>query len=65
VVIKNCDEVIDNFITPLIHHRNTTMTKDREEGQCDLLARLFQLLTERMMDMCTLQALHAFLASFF
>ncbi|XP_076457719.1 uncharacterized protein LOC143291635 isoform X3 [Babylonia areolata] len=31
VVIKNCEEVIDNFITPLIHHRNTAMTKDREE----------------------------------
>nr|KAG5702033.1 hypothetical protein BaRGS_015768 [Batillaria attramentaria] len=31
VILKNCEEVIDNFITPLIHHRNTTNVKDKEE----------------------------------
>ncbi|XP_070202269.1 uncharacterized protein [Littorina saxatilis] len=31
VVIRNCDEVIDNFITPLIHHQNTCMSRNREE----------------------------------
>ncbi|KAK7479595.1 hypothetical protein BaRGS_00029144 [Batillaria attramentaria] len=31
VILKNCEEVIDNFITPLIHHRNTTNVKDTEE----------------------------------
>ena len=33
-VVGNCEEHIDNIITPLMHHRNTANEDDRNEGMC-------------------------------
>ena len=35
VLLRNCEEHIDNIITPLMHHRNTANEDDRNEGMCD------------------------------
>ena len=32
VLLRNCEENIDNIITPLMHHRNTANEDDRNEG---------------------------------
>ena len=32
ILLTNCDENIDNVITPLIHHRNTAEENDKYEG---------------------------------
>ena len=32
VILNNCEDHIDNIITPLMHHRNTANPKDEEEG---------------------------------
>jgi hypothetical protein len=32
VLLRNCQEHIDNIITPLMHHRNTAMEDDKNEG---------------------------------
>ena len=34
-LLRNCEEHIDNIITPLMHHRNTANEDDRNEGMCD------------------------------
>ena len=34
-LLRNCEEHIDNIITPLMHHRNTADEDDRNEGMCD------------------------------
>ena len=34
-LLRNCEEHIDNIITPLMHHRNTANVDDRNEGMCD------------------------------
>lgn len=32
IILTNCEENIDNVITPLIHHRNTAEESDKNEG---------------------------------
>lgn len=32
IILTNCEENIDNVITPLIHHRNTAEENDKNEG---------------------------------
>ena len=32
VLLRNCEEHIDNIITPLMHHRNTANENDGNEG---------------------------------
>lgn len=32
VLLRNCEEHIDNIITPLIHHRNTARENNNDEG---------------------------------
>lgn len=32
VLLRNCQEHIDNIITPLMHHRNTAKEDDKDEG---------------------------------
>ena len=34
VILKNCEEHVDNIITPLIHHRNTADQDETGEGKC-------------------------------
>ena len=33
VILNNCEDHIDNIITPLMHHRNTANPKDEDEGK--------------------------------
>lgn len=33
VLLRNCEEHIDNIITPLMHHRNTANENDKNEGE--------------------------------
>lgn len=33
VILNNCEDHIDNIITPLMHHRNTANPKDKDEGK--------------------------------
>ena len=32
VLLRNCQEHVDNIIMPLMHHRNMANEKDEEEG---------------------------------
>ena len=33
VLLRNCEEHIDNIITPLMYHRNTANENDSNEGR--------------------------------
>lgn len=37
IILTNCEENIDNVITPLIHHRNTAEENDKNEGTLSIL----------------------------
>lgn len=36
IILTNCEENIDNVITPLIHHRNTAEENDKNEGTLNI-----------------------------
>ena len=38
VLLKNCEEHIDNIITPLMYHRNTANENDSNEGRLLLVS---------------------------
>lgn len=40
ILLMNCDQHIDNVITPLIHHRNTAEENDKEEGNISFTHKL-------------------------
>ena len=33
VLLENCEEYIDSMVTPIIHHRNTALVNEQDEGQ--------------------------------
>ena len=44
VLLRNCQEHVDNIIMPLMHHRNMANEKDEEEGGWHFFLIFFFLL---------------------
>lgn len=40
VILNNCENHIDNIITPLMHHRNTANPKDEDEGKSGYVLKM-------------------------
>lgn len=49
IILTNCEENIDNVITPLIHHRNTAEENDKNEGTLNILYKDLDLMKYRTM----------------
>lgn len=48
IILTNCEENIDNVITPLIHHRNTAEENDKNEGTLNIIYKDLDLMKDNV-----------------